>query len=200
MRYVSRSPKYSVGIGEPEMAQVNGLLFENKPKKLAKFQQGLALQHEVEAALKAFTFRGLPDGVPPETMVSVFDTRDYQKQAKLTDEEREALEQHLETLPSFGADYIRVEELRAPKPWPSYDEDSVEDIVEAIDRFKFDADAVRRYEQENENRDELLAALVERGAANVARTDLEELHSFTNEAIQLPPDKEGRAKTVVVKA
>lgn len=198
-RYISRSPKYSVGIGEPEMAQVNGLIFEQRPKKIGKFQQGLALEHEIEAALKAFTFRGLPDGVPPETMISVFDTSDYQKANKLSDEERENVEEWLESLPSFGADYIKVEELRAPKPWPSYDEDSVEDIVAAVDRFHFDVEDVRRYEQENENRSELLAQLVERGAGNVERSDLDELRPFDKEVLELT-DSQGAKKHVVVKA
>lgn len=200
MRYVSRSPKYSVGVGEPTMANVNGIIFEQEPKKIAKFHQGLALDHEVEAALKHFTFRGLPDGVPPETMVSVLDTVDYQKENKLSDEQRLALEQHIESLPSFGQDYIRVDEIRAPKPWPTYDEDSVEDIVSAIERFGFDADDVRRYEQENENRSDLLEKLVELGAGDVERHDLDELHSFKSEAIELTDRRTGDKKTVVVQA
>ncbi len=199
-RYVSRSPKYSIGVTDPEMTQVNGLVFESTPKKIAKFTQGVALDHEIEAALKAFTFRGLPDGVPPETMISVLDTSDYAKEHKLSDEERQKLEARIEALPSFGADYIKVEELRAPMPWPSYDKDSVDEILEAVERFEFDPDDVRRYEQENENRSELLEKLVELGAADVQRSDLEELHSFTREAIQIRDPKKGETKTVVVKA
>lgn len=200
MRYVSHSPKYTVGVAEGEMAQANGIYFETKAKKIARFTQGLALDHELAAALKAFTFRGLPDGVPPETYISVLDTRDYQKEFKLTDEERLALEQHLETLPSFNVDYIRVDEIRAPKPWPTYDEDSVEDIVAAIERYNFDADDVRRYEQENLNRPELFEKLVELGAADVQRTDLEELHSLTHENLEMTDSRTGQKKTVVVPA
>jgi len=44
-RYVSRSPKYSIGVTDPEMTQVNGLVFESTPKKIAKFTQGVALDH-----------------------------------------------------------------------------------------------------------------------------------------------------------
>lgn len=199
MRYVSRSPKYSVGVVEGQMAQVNGLMFESTPKKIAKFTQGLALDHEIEAALKHFTFRGLPDGVPPETYISVLDTRDYQKQEKLTDEERERIEQWLESLPSFGQDYIKVEELRAPKPWPSYDEDSVEDIIGAIDRFHFDPEDVRRYEQENLDRAELLEKLVELGAEDVGHGEIENLQRFDREAIEIR-GRDGQKKTVVVQA
>ena len=199
MRYVSRSPKYSVGVVEGQMAQVNGLIFESSPKKIAKFTQGVALDHEIEAALKHFTFRGLPDGVPPETYVSVLDTRDYQKQEKLTDEERERIEQWLESLPSFGQDYIKVEEIRAPRPWPSYDEDSVEDIVAAIERFHFDPEDVRRYEQENLDRAELLEKLVELGAEDVGHSELESLQRFDREAIEIR-GRDGQKKTVVVQA
>lgn len=200
MRYVSRSPKYSVGVKEGEFTQINGMLVEQSQKKIAKFTQGLALDHEVEAALNAFTFNGLPDGVPPQTMISVLDTRDYQKQFKLTDEERLEIEAHIESLPSCGADYIRVDEIRAPKPWPSYDEDSIEDIVSAIERFQFDADEVRRYEQENLNRSDLLEQLVEHGASDVQRTDLEEFSPLTHETLELTDSKTGAKKTVVVPA
>lgn len=200
MRYVSRSPKYSIGVKEGEFTQINGMLVEQSPKRLAKFTQGLALDHEVEAALKAFTFHGLPDGVPPETMISVLDTRDYQKQNDLSDEEREEIERKLEANPSFGTDYIRVEELRAPKPWPSYDDDSVDEIASAIERFQFNPDDVRRYEQENLNRPELIEKLVELGADDVQRSDLETLSAPTHESLELTDNRTGAKKTVVVPA
>ena len=198
-RYVSRSPKYTLGIGEGEMAQANGIYFETKAKKVAKFQQGVALDHELEAALKAFTFRGLPDGVPPETYISVFDTSDYQTQNKLTDEEREEIEAWIESRAQFGVDYIKVDELRSPKPWPNYDEDSIEDVLGMIEKGGFDPDTVRRYEQENANRVELLEKLVELGAADVERTDLEELRPLESETIETR-QRDGSTKSVVVKA
>lgn len=200
LRYVSRSPKYSVGVGEPTMVNVHGIITEHTPKKIAKFTQGLALDHELEAALKHFTFRGLPDGVPPETMISVLDTRDYQAEHKLTDEERESMEEWIESRPAFGQDYIKVDEIRAPKPWPSYDDDSEEKIVEAIENFGFDPDEVRRYEQENLNRADLLEKLVELGAGDVQRTDLDELRSFSREEIEVTDRRTGNTKTVVVQA
>jgi hypothetical protein len=200
LRYVSHSPKYTLGYGEVEQALVNGMPVVTKDKTTLKFQQGLALDHELAEALKTFTFRGLPDGVPPEVYISVFDTRDYQKEKGLSDDEREALESFIERLPSFNVDYIRVDEIRAPKPWPSYDNDSEEEILSAIERFQFDADDVRRYEQENENRSSLLEKLVDLGASDVQRTDLDELHSATHENLELTDARTGAKKTVVVQA
>lgn len=199
MRYVSHSPKYSIGVREAEFVNIHGIVTEHVPKMIAKFQQGVALDHELEAALKAFTFRGLPDGVPPTIMISVLDTSDYQKEHKLSDEERLEIEKHIESLPSMGVDYIKVEELRAPKPWPSYDEDSEEEILSLLDRTGFDPDDLRRYEQENQNRPDLIAKLVELGAADVEKHDLEELHSFKNEDIEVRQPG-GGTKHITVRA
>ena len=167
MRYVANAARYSLGVGEPTMALINGIEFEQSKKKIAQFQQGVLLNHEIEIGLKAFTFKGLPDGVPPETRLSVFDTRDYQRANKLTDEERLELEKTLEASPQFGNDFIRVDEIHAPKPFPSYDEKEPEEILELIEAAGVDPDVAYRYEAENLARRELLDAFAKLGAADV---------------------------------
>lgn len=166
MRYVANAARYSLGIGEPTMAFVNGLEMETGKKKIALFQQGL-LNHEIEAGLKQFTFKGLPDGVPPETRLSVFDTRDYQLAHRLTDEQRLEIEKIIETNGAFGTEIIRVEELRAPKPFPSYDEKDPEEILEVVEAAGIDPDVAYRYEAENDARPELLEAFAKLGADDV---------------------------------
>lgn len=166
MRYVANAARYSLGIGEPTMALVNGLEMETSKKRIALFGQGL-LNHEIEVGLKTFTFRGLPDGVAPETRLSVFDTRDYQKANRLTDEQRLEIEAIIESSAGFGNDFIRVEELRAPKPFPAYDEKEPEEILEVIEAAGIDPDLAYRYEAENLARPELLEAFAALGAADV---------------------------------
>lgn len=167
MRYVANAARYSLGIGEPTIALVNGLEMETGKKKIALFGQGL-LNHEIEVGLKSFTFRGLPDGVPPETRLSVFDTRDYQLAHRLTDEERLKIEELIESNGAFGTEIIKVEEIRAPKPFPSYDEKEPEEILEVIESAGIDPDLAYRYEVENLARPELLEAFGALGAAQVA--------------------------------
>jgi hypothetical protein len=163
-RYVARAARYTHGIGDAETALVNGIEMETKKSRTARFQAGVLLDHETEAGLKHFTFKGLADGVPPETRLSVFDTRDAQKSFGWTDEEREAVEAKLDNSPAFGADFIKVEELRAPKPFPSYDEKEPEEILELVTAAGVEPDVAYRYEVENEARQDLLDAFSELGA------------------------------------
>jgi hypothetical protein len=167
LRFVAFAARYDHGIGEPTIALVNGLEMETSKKRIAKFQQGALLEHEVEAGLKAFTFKGLADGVEPQTRLSVFDTRDYQKANRLTDEEREEVEKILLASPAFGAEFIVVDEITAPKPFPSYDEKDPEEILEVVEAAGIEPDVAYRYEAENEARQELLEAFAKLGAADV---------------------------------
>ena len=167
LRFVAFAARYDHGIGEPTIALVNGLEMETSKKRIAKFQQGVLLQHEIEAGLKAFTFKGLADGVEPQTRLSVFDTRDYQKANRLTDEEREGIEKILLGSPAFGSEFIAVDEITAPKPFPSYDEKEPEEILEVVEAAGIDADVAYRYEAENLGRVELLEAFTKLGAADV---------------------------------
>lgn len=165
-RYIARSAKYGIGVREADFDHYGT---EIKKKLIAQFQQGACLDHEIEVGLKTFTFRGLPDGVPPETRLAVFDTRDFQKAHRLTDEEREQIEFFLDHHDALGNEYIKVEEIRAAKPFPSYDEKSPEEILELIEQIGTDPDVAYAYEAENEGRDELLEAFVALGAGDVGK-------------------------------
>jgi hypothetical protein len=166
-RYVAFAARYDHGIGEPTISLVNGLEMETTKKRIARFQQGVLLDHEVEVGLKTFTFKGLADGVEPFTRLSVFDTRDYQKANRLTDEEREKIEAILESAPAFGAEFIKVEEITAPLPFPSYDEKEPEEILEIVESAGIEPDVAYRYEAENLARKDLMEAFATLGAADV---------------------------------
>lgn len=176
MRFVACAARYDHGIGEPTISLVNGLEMETTKKRIARFQSGVLLNHEIEAGLKAFTFKGLADGVPPETRLSVFDTRDYQKANRLSDEQREEIESILLASPAFGAEFICVDEITAEKPFPSYDTREPEEILEIVENAGIDPDVAYRYEAENQARADLLEAFASLGADDVgAPKELEAL-------------------------
>lgn len=167
MRYVAQAANYTHGIGEPTIALINGIEMETTKKRIARFQQGALLDREIEAGLKAFTFKGLADGVAPSTRMSVFDTRDYQKAHGLSDEQRIEIERILDTSQGRNVDFIKVDEIHAPKPFPSYDDIAVDKIISIIVLTDIDPDIAYRYEAENKQRPELLEAFTELGAADV---------------------------------
>ena len=186
-RYVARAARYSHGIGEPVMALINGIEMETTRKKIAKFQSGVLLDHEVEAGLKQFTFKGLADGVPPETRLSVYDTRDAQKAHNWSDDERIAVERILENSPAFGADFIKVEEIRAVLPFPNYNDKDPSEILDIVMAAGVDPDVAYRYEAENDARQVLLDAFVELGAsATGAPKELDALSLPEGESIYKP--------------
>lgn len=193
-RYIARAQKYGHGIGEAEY-DVAGR--EIKKKRVANFQHGVLLDHEVEAGLKAFTFKGLADGVPPETRLSVFDTRDYQKANKLTDDERLAIEEILDNSPANGPDFFKVDEIHAEKPFPSYDEKEPEEILEIVELAGVDPDVAYRYEAENLARPELLEAFAAIGATDAGvPQELESLKLPEGEEIFKPSGERINVPTV----
>ena len=164
MRCISPFKNYSIQVfeGEEELI-VDGRGFGNtrilkKPVTLDFEQSGL-LDHEIELALSSFTFAALPEGVNPISRVSVLDTEVWAMSLpkKGRDEYVVQVEARLRELQNMHpTDFIIVETPKAPKPWGSYDEDKVEDILAFQERLNINPTLVRRYEQENSNRDEIV--------------------------------------------
>lgn len=136
---------------------------------IANFQQGGLMAHEIEAALERFNFSGVPDGVNPLTRLSVFDTESYALARGMSKDELKAMDDRFEYLAEINpSEFILVPMPLAPRPWPSYDDDSPEDIVEFQSRLGIPAEVVRLYESENKNRKSVLEAM-----ANQEGLDLE---------------------------
>lgn len=130
---------------------------------IAQFERSGLLDHEIEAALTTFTFSGLPEGVNPLTRVAVFDSEAYcarlpaseraETQIQVDQRLRELQEQH-------PTDYIIVEPLEIPKPWLTYDEQDVEEILKIQSAIGADPETVYRYELENQGRGEILEVML----------------------------------------
>jgi len=133
---------------------------------LAEFRQTGLMDHEVDLALSKFNFSGLPEGVNPITRVGVFDTEQfcldrYPDEAR-REEMQAQIDQRLRALQErFSTHFIIVEEPKAPKPWGSYDKDSAEDILKLQERLEIDPTVVRRYEEENQGREEIVSKMLE---------------------------------------
>lgn len=129
---------------------------------IADFDQGGLLDHEIEEALMHFNFAGLPEGVNPLTRISVFDTEAYvlTKPVAGRDELLVQIDARLRELQHLHpSQFIIVDPPVSPKPWPSYDTDSVEDILKFQERLQVNPELIRKYEEEHENRPEIIEAM-----------------------------------------
>lgn len=165
MRAISPHANYSIQIVEARTKKgvdrtgVIQEVIEQNPV-LLQFEHFAITPEEEAAALKAFNFSGIPEGVNPLTTLGVWDSLIYQRSQGLSDEERIEVEK---TLREKGeqqswARFIIVDAPHAPKPWPTYDEDSEDDVVAIAQRLEL-VDAVVAYEQENGQRPEVLEPL-----------------------------------------
>lgn len=136
---------------------------------VADFQQGGMLDHEIEVALEMFNFSGVPEGINPLTRVATFDTEAYVQRlpkdrqdsvlVKMDERMRE-----LSTTLAAG-EFVIVETPRQSVPWPSYPDCSAEEVLALYERLKGPAgkplaERIRLYELENDNRDEIVKAML----------------------------------------
>lgn len=135
---------------------------------IANFQQGGMLDHEIADALEYFNFSGLPDGVNPLTRVGSFDTdafcQQYPEKAKAGKPGRSEMqvqieERLVELQKMHPSQFIIVEQPASAIPWPSYDSDSVEEILGFQERLGVHPEKVRLYEIENKNRQQIVASM-----------------------------------------
>lgn len=143
-------------------ARGNSFLHKESDPIICQFEQSGLRDNEIEVALSIWTFTGLPEGTNPITRIGVFDPELYSYDMELEDDERRKMERKL----FFAAvdhpgDFAFVRAPKQPRPWPSYDSDSPEEIIEFQARLQIDPEAVRLYEAENEERPEILAAMGE---------------------------------------
>lgn len=191
MRCLSPSPKYSIQVfeGKEQIVQdargYGGLVALEKPI-IANFERLGLLDWEIEAALESFNFNGLPEGVNPLTRIGVFDTELYAEayfEKAVRDERLVQMDERLRELQRLNpSQFIIVEPPESPRPWPSYDEDTAEDVLKFQERLGFDPTRIRKYEEEHEARAEIIETMLdlefpdrvaEREAAELAKLEAE---------------------------
>lgn len=167
MRCLSPHQSYSIQVIEGQeqiVVDARGYAMTHTLGKpvIANFDRSGLLDHEIEAALTNFNFSGLPEGVNPLTRISVFDTEAYCEQfpKDKRDELQVQIDQRLRELQErHPSEFIIVESPVAAKPWGSYDEDTIEDIVKFQERLEIEPELIRLYESDNQKREEIIEAM-----------------------------------------
>lgn len=164
MRCIAPSPGYSIQVFEAEEqvvvdARGHATTIVLKKPVIANFERQGLLDNEIEAALERFNFSGLPEGVSPLARIGCFDTEAYV--ARFKPHERDELLVQIdarlrELSDQFPNEFIIVDPPEAPKPWPSYDETDVEDILKFQEALKMSPETIRLYEEEHLNRAEIV--------------------------------------------
>jgi hypothetical protein len=137
------------------------------PRVYAEFTHGPVPPWAMSQALRRIDWGFLADGWSPEMQISSFDSMEAQQEMGWSDEDRIALEKHLNA--KQGLDFILVEPEKAPKPWATYDklfarkgmthEQAIAKITEIILDTGVDPNIVVEYERENKNREDVIQAV-----------------------------------------
>lgn len=166
MRCISPYPRYSIQVfeGKERVAidDKSGVAYSYTIEKpvVANFQQGGLLDHEIEFALTKFNFSGLAEGVNPLTRIATFDTETYAMQNGLDEDGVAAIDQRLRHLAEQNpSEFIVIDQPAAEKPWPTYDEQSAEDVIFTRNLTDASPEKVRLYELEHEARQEVIDAM-----------------------------------------
>lgn len=182
MRFISKYETYVVCIRDEEIAyrmMPGGVVVQDliKPLFVIYFQNDIMLPaYERLYAMQVFlTGDSRPFGAMPELMSQpifnaagriIDSTAEYRPDFHFSlfdtetmidnDEDREYAEQKLLAAGTLNIDYILVEKMKVPPPWPTYDDN---DLVTAVNMMKhggYDLLKVLEYEDAHEHREDWL--------------------------------------------
>lgn len=161
MRFISKSQRYLRTARQPVIELIQGARGpEEKVTQdaiMAVFQQSGVTPYERELAKQRFNFLGIAEGEDPMKRVSLYDT-DMEARIHEWDPKTKAeVEQSM--IEGQNEFYFLVEEVALRAPWPSYDQQTPKQIVEAAKIIGADVGVVIAYERENKNRTALIAEL-----------------------------------------
>lgn len=166
MRFVSKARAFKKGVIKAEQRTVENRqtgmveVREVTQPYIAIFRQGGATAREVELARQRFAFKGLAEGENPLQRISVFDTDEEAKRHGWGDEFKTKVESIL--VGGQNSYYFLVENEKAAKPWPAYDEADAGTIIDSAGIVGVSLDVVLAYERENKNRKTVVKAIEEK--------------------------------------
>lgn len=170
-RFISCHTRYSVAV-DPGTEQLrtdnrgNSWLHQESQPQVAQFEQSGLRDHEISEAFERWTFSGLPEGINPVTRIGVYDPEAQAIAADWSDEARKKVERKLWLQAELHpGDLAFVLSPRARAPWPSYDSDTVSEILTLQERLQIPPGQIRSYEEENENRQPIIEAMWDLEAA-----------------------------------
>ena len=169
MRVLARYGRYMVQV-RPQVSEgyANGVVKVTQTPLLAEFREGLMTPEERALCKQNWTFNGFYQEqdevtpVEPDYRLGLFDSIAAQIANNWTDEERRLVEEALEeTARREPNSVIVVHEIKLPAPWPTYDvfAGSVNALCTKIMEDGYTLEAVLAYEEANQDRPEVVAAL-----------------------------------------
>jgi hypothetical protein len=169
LRFVSQFTNYVINI-QPAVKRVGDFGVEIlRPDILAEFQPHNWTQRDLETAVVNFKFRGVyqhedeATPVHPAYRLSTYDTEELAEAEGWDEETKTLIEQRLLSAKAFGRDYVLVQEVAMPAPWPSYDEfaGTAEELAMQVLDLGYSPEEVIAYESSKwgQQREDVIAAL-----------------------------------------
>jgi len=164
---ISRSANLCMPLRETktEYHPATGAVLKVHPALAAQFQHAAGVPDWAKDAVQQLPSWGNGIGLneDPFTRCGVLDTDTEAERQNWSPEEKAYVEAALERASSNGVEYVICGAPKAIKPWPKYDEitgdEAAEQIAWQVDQLGIDIGSVKRYEQENANRESVFAAL-----------------------------------------
>jgi len=134
----------------------------------ARFREGGMTPEERELAMRSWTFNGYyqeqdeATPVAPDYRIGVFDSIQAQAENNWSDEERQIVEERLIAESALNPqDLLVVATPRLAPPWPNYDifDGTLNALCKKIMEDGYDLEDVLVYEEANQDRAEVIAAL-----------------------------------------
>lgn len=166
-RFVSPHRNYGMGIRPHKPAHLgpDGVMVPEQSELFAEFTPDLRTDADTILAKSTFSFRGLAiyengQHVDPTYRISVFDSEFAKLQNGWSDEDEALVIKTLREKGPIGQMYVEAIPVAADLPWNGYDELSdIDRILDLAVGINADLESVLKYERENQNREDVVAAL-----------------------------------------
>lgn len=169
MRVIARYGRYAVQVRHQIVeSYATGHSRVIQTALVAHFREGTLRPEERQLAMQTWNFNGFYQEqdevtqVPPDYRIGVFDSVIAQGDHNWSDDDRRTVEEELVRLSINDPNTLIVmaEEKIAP-PWPNYDvfAGSLNDLCGKVLEDGYDLDEVLAYEEANQDRPEVIAAL-----------------------------------------
>jgi hypothetical protein len=164
---ISRSANLTLPIRDTKTDYnvATGVAIKVHPALSAQFQHAAGVPDWAKDAVLALPGWGNGIGLDedPFTRCGILDTDEEAKRQNWSPEDKKFVEDRLLNGSANGVEYVVCEAPKTAKPWENYDEivgdDAADKIAWFVDQLGKDPKSVKRYEFENQNRENVIAAL-----------------------------------------
>lgn len=150
---------------KPKYHPTTGAVIEVLPALSAQFHHAAGVPDWAKDAVQQLPGWGNGIGLneDPFTRCGWLDTDEEAKRQNWSPEDKAFVEERLLNAPANGTEYVICEPPKTAKPWPKYDDvhgdEAAAQIAWQVDQLGLDPKSVKRYEQENSDRADVVAAL-----------------------------------------